>query len=707
MKALLVANIIFSNPALWLGAGGVGVPVVIHLLTRRTTRKIIFPTVQFILRARASQSRLFRLRHLILLIVRTLLILLVLLAFLKPLLYSGITPRAQKTELRKAAVILLDVSASMGSSSGGVTPMSRAKIAAEKVLSQLHETDYANLILMGFTPKLSFGEPSNNYFHLRFDIKNASLTQERPDIDGAIKEALEQLEKFSGAKKEIYFISDFQRSNWAGVQFGVMPGSIQPYFISVGDDTSDNCAITEVSLQPALPTVSEPIQVIAKVSNFGDEPRQMPVQLKISDETKLRKDINIAPHMTRSVSFRIRSRKSGQYECVVSIPEDSLEVDNRRFLTIPVADQIHVLIVSDEDRNDSRAGHRFLMRAINPFSETHRGRASATLINSADLNLPVINKHQLIIFSGVNELPLQTVKHLIDYVRGGGSLVYFHVGGAPAHNLKNFVEASQGDFVMPFKLTGQIDHGYQVKFAALTEANFDHALLRKFKESQDLGNLQFYQYFSTERVRQKGKILLRYDDQNIAMAHKTMGIGSILLCNFSCSLHHSDFAKHTLFVPFIHEIINHLRPQTAGANEYEVGAACSATVRGIAANEPVEFRDPSDRKIDASMEIGQDESVIFFPRSKESGFYRIFVNEQTRGSVAVNVNFLESNPAILTEAQLQELSRLSQSRFLAASGKDQGAIERLLRGKPLWYYCIMGALFLFGVELILIRMWKK
>jgi hypothetical protein len=83
---LILSQIIFGNPALWAGAFALGVPVLIHILTRRTPRRMVFPTLKFLHAAKASQSSLFRIRHWLLLAVRTLLIMLILMAFLKPVL---------------------------------------------------------------------------------------------------------------------------------------------------------------------------------------------------------------------------------------------------------------------------------------------------------------------------------------------------------------------------------------------------------------------------------------------------------------------------------------------------------------------------------------------------------------------------------------------------------------------------------------------
>jgi hypothetical protein len=696
----------FSNPLLWVGSAALVVPLIIHIMTRRTPRNMVFPTLWFIRAAKASQSRLYRLRHLLMLLVRTILILLILFAFLKPILSSRLLPTATDGKTTKAAIILLDASASMGYSQGGVSPFSHAKVAARRILDHYSAKDRINLVLMGTTPYSSFDEPSNNIFFLRKNIQDAALTQEHADIDAAVREAVRQLENLPIGRKEIHIISDFQRSNWSSAKFEVIAPHIELMFVPVGPHKPQNLAITDVGIQPALPTVSEPIQVVCKLANYSATAAPVALQLKFDDGQVLEQRVDLEPHMTASAVFRIRIRRSGSYRGRLSIPDDSLMVDNRRHFVLDVADTVNILMVSDDNADDDDRASRYLNRAINPFLEDRRASAVASLVRSDQLDVFNTSKAQLIILSGINELSQSSAELLLTYLADGGSIVYFHVGGGDAHNLKLLAEASQGDLVLPFKIGGQVDLSAKSGYANLSEANFDHPLLRKFKQSGDLSELRFYRFFKTERVKQKGQILLRYDDGNIAMAQKTVGLGSILLCNFSCSLEHSDIARHTLFVPLIHEMIKSLRPQASSARSFQVGDQCFLTVDSVAKDDPVEFRDPSGKIVNGNIEIGRNEAAVFFPKAQQCGFYSVCVDDEPIGSAAVNVNPLESNLQSLAVADLRDLASGNRGRLHTASG-SLASIDRLMEGKHVWYYFLLAAICLLGLEQILVLIWKR
>ena len=105
-------------------------PLVIHLLNRSFPRHFHFPTVELIRQTLAHRSRLNRWRHWILIALRTLLLLLLLIAFLRPVL-----PRFGGTPAQQAArrvLIVLDHSLSMEHTGDGATSRERAVNEATK-----------------------------------------------------------------------------------------------------------------------------------------------------------------------------------------------------------------------------------------------------------------------------------------------------------------------------------------------------------------------------------------------------------------------------------------------------------------------------------------------------------------------------------------------------------------------------------------------
>ncbi len=698
----VVASVFLSNPALWIGAVALAIPLIIHLLTRRTPRTLVFPTIQFLRAAVARQSRIYQWRHLLLLLVRTVLLLLILGAFLKPVLTQSAGAAARSRRGSRAQMILMDVSASMGYTQAGASPFVQAQTAALRILDNFRPGDRVNLIRMGRLPTGSLTEPSDSLFLLRKDVQAAHVTGERADIGAALAEAVRQLKSVPDLPGQIFLISDFQRSNWSAVDFTLVGPDMELFFIPVGLDLPGNCGLTDVATRPAYPTAGEPVEVICKVANFSPQPRRVPLRLHFTEGEDFTREVSLEPQTTAGVSFSLRFAKSGRHEGTVSIPEDGLALDDRRYFTLNVAEQVNILLVTDEDRGPA-SGSRFLERAIDPFLAARQSSARATVVRSGQLSATDAARAQVIVLAGVQELPRAAAEVLLRYLRDGGSVVYFHVGGADSHNLKLLADLSEKDFVCPFQVTSQVAFAEPGKSGVWAQANFDHPILRKFKEADELRALKFYQYLGTERVPQKGRVLVQYDDGNIAMAETLVGAGTMLLCNFGCSLKQSDIARHTVFVPLVHEIIKGLRPGAGARQSFAVGDQCYLTADAAGKSDAVEFQDPAGKALTGTVDVGQAGMAVFFPAADQCGFYRVRSAGKTIGSVAVNVDPLESNLEALDVAQMKDLAKTRAATAWATVGGST-SIDKALAGEPLWQYCLIGAIVLLCLERVLVLM---
>ena len=155
----------------------------------------------------------------------------ILLAFLRPLLRSG-TLMGNKTGAGPSVVaVVLDASASMQYRSVGHGPFERAKAAVLNVLQSLGEQDRVNLIVAAAAPQPVFPEPSSNLYMLLQDVRNLKPTQERANLNAAIAEAVRQLSAHTIETRELYLVSDVQRSNWADVDLSVIPEHIKTVFV--------------------------------------------------------------------------------------------------------------------------------------------------------------------------------------------------------------------------------------------------------------------------------------------------------------------------------------------------------------------------------------------------------------------------------------------------------------------------------------------
>ena len=99
----------FLAPWFLAGVAAVGLPVWLHLLRKHKTTPLPFSSLMFFERRTQSSIKHRRLRYLVLFTLRTLLILLIVLAFARPFVQQRIPPRTRSNEITVLALSLIHI----------------------------------------------------------------------------------------------------------------------------------------------------------------------------------------------------------------------------------------------------------------------------------------------------------------------------------------------------------------------------------------------------------------------------------------------------------------------------------------------------------------------------------------------------------------------------------------------------------------------
>ncbi len=130
----------FLNPAVLVALVAAAIPVLLHLLNLRKLRTVEFSTLAFLKQLEKSRMRRLKLRQILLLILRTLVIACLVLAFARPAL-RGTSVGGLSTHAKTTAVLILDDSFSMSASDEHGPLLNQAKAASQDALSFLKEGD--------------------------------------------------------------------------------------------------------------------------------------------------------------------------------------------------------------------------------------------------------------------------------------------------------------------------------------------------------------------------------------------------------------------------------------------------------------------------------------------------------------------------------------------------------------------------------------
>jgi hypothetical protein len=101
----------FLNAAFLVGLIAATVPVIIHLLNRRRVRRVQFSSLEFLEEVNRQRMRRINLRRILILVLRTLAVLMLVVAFARPTMRSGFLFSGS---VPKNVIVCLDASYSMG-----------------------------------------------------------------------------------------------------------------------------------------------------------------------------------------------------------------------------------------------------------------------------------------------------------------------------------------------------------------------------------------------------------------------------------------------------------------------------------------------------------------------------------------------------------------------------------------------------------------
>lgn len=192
----------FLHPLALLGLAAAAIPALLHLLQRRTPPELDFPPLRYLAAAERASARRLKLRHLLLLILRTALVVGLVLAAARPL----VPARGGGAHGPTAVVVILDNSASSGAVSEGRQVLDRLRVVAHTALARSGPADRAWLILADGVPR---GGGRNA---LLAAVDSARPDGPRLDLVAAVGRASRLVDAEPLAAREVQVVSDLQRT---------------------------------------------------------------------------------------------------------------------------------------------------------------------------------------------------------------------------------------------------------------------------------------------------------------------------------------------------------------------------------------------------------------------------------------------------------------------------------------------------------------
>jgi hypothetical protein len=656
-------------------------PLILHLLNKGFPRHFKFPSIELIRATMARRSKIHKWRHWILLLLRTAFLLLLLLAFLQPVINRfGSNPAAQTG---RQVLIVLDHSVSMEHKGDGPASRERAVHEAVKLMDSLGAEDTVNILLMEPESGSCFMSFSKDFAAAKRFLGQLKPGYGRADVNLA-NAAAARLIGPTAVRPEIYYLSDFARKKWASANFQMLPPAAKLFFGDVGPAKLDNRAILDARPSQTQVLAGDTVPLEISVGNFSREAFAGRVTVTLDKKFSFDREVSLAPWSEEKVTVPVSVGEPGMHLCEVRLPPDALECDNQFFLTLPVLEKEEVLIVTDapEDRRNSAY---FLKTALNPFAND-AGSLLPRIISSAELSPARLAGVQKIFFTQAGRLAPEACDAAAKFLFRGGGLVWFLDGPADAENLAA-LEKITGANSLPLRLSRRnIATNVTAGAQQIVRGDFKSPYLKLFQGNtrQDLALLEFYDYYQAGATS-AGGVLLEYGDGSPAMASLHHGLGTLLLLNFSAGEFSSNLARQRIFPAWMQDLVKALATSEPPPSSHTVGQTLQTEIwRSEVRHDLIS---PTGAAVTTKRELnGERCSVTFTP--DQLGFYTLGAPRPAY-AFAVNAATDQSDLRQIDKNILPAEFAEHHEAHLVAGGDDY---DELARGRPVFHWFILGAL---------------
>jgi hypothetical protein len=668
----------FTNPWLLAGLVAVGLPVLIHYLTRARPRRVAFPPYKFLLESCAGQQAVHRLRTIILLTLRCLAVLALVLLFARPFLQppgGAANPQAQQR-----VVLILDASLSMRAVQGGIPLFARAKAEAADVLRGLESGQEAAVILVGATSRSLLPALSRNLPALHEGLVKAEPTFEFGDFRAALALA----KRFLGGPGTIYIFSDFQKSNWEGA--GELPAGTICRLRPVTREPINNIALTAARLAPEAPVVGEAAEVVCSVFNCSPRPREETVRLQLGEFTQERR-VTVPAFATAECGFSVTFSQEGTLTGKAWLEPDDLREDNVRYLAVRVHKALQILLLGDAEADDFHSAAFFVSRALAPSPQAAPG-LNIVRRHSQDADRGILETADIFILVAPAVLTGEALEIITRRVQEGARLLSVLDGPTAA----SLIPAA---FNPPYQLLRTV---FSVPGDALVPGP-----RRLFSDADegDWSSARFFRHYQNQVLPGRADdVLLSYPDGSAALTFSSVGKGAAVFANLPLTPDGGEFVGSPMFPATMQELLRTLRKGSEGRAITPGAAWVLETV--AKGEEAVTVTDPEERSLEVQVIASGRTSRLALPPARSPGVYLVRQGGTVVDAEVANVDSRESD----TRPSSLELLKAPQGTAVTVV-RDEEDLLLADKARPLWPQLAAAAAALLALEMVLLSWWRR
>jgi hypothetical protein len=680
----------FLNPAMLFAAIAAVIPLIIHLFSRRKVKVVEFSSLRHLKAMQRRQVRRLKIRQLLLLIIRTLLILAVVLAFARPTSKGG----SAGTHAGVSAVILFDNSASMNRYVADGRLLDLAKKRTEDLLASFGPTDQIALIALGAAGEANSSAGFASAGVAAEQLKRLTQGHRKAAMQDGLEKAVKLLSQATNLNREIYLVTDRQR--YAQPERQVLAGvKATVYFVDLPSSDVDNDGVVALDFGGQLILPGHEFAVSATVHNYGSEVKSDQIaSLFLNGRRVAQTGFAVNPGSDAAVRFTTTVAQTGFYSGYVEIPDDMLLEDNRQYFAFHIPERFNVLVV---DGDPSAA---FMGLALAPSTDDNLlwsvKRVTPELMGEVN-----VDDYHVVVLAGIPALPEGSISQIKNFVRRGKGLFLIYGSKTdPAFANSAFTDISGVKFDSPAPPVVTHAGYYSIK-----SIENNHPIFSIFGFAEDkLPDIKFYSLPSVT-ASPTAHILMRFSGDRPALVESLYGRGKVLTLCGPIGPDYSDMVGRGFFVPFASRTVEYLSSNLSSLDIRlftDDNITRPISVSG-AVTSAVDLLCPDSGIFSISPEENQGGLLVRAEPTDLAGSYSIQYQGREIDRFAVNVNPAECDLTTADPSQFATAIGAEAPKIIAPNANVATAVAGFRLGRELWPIFAWLAVILMAAEMVLGR----
>ncbi len=687
----------FLNTTILLLSALAIIPILIHLFNRQRVKRIQFSSIRYLKSLQKTRMRRLKLKQILLLILRTLIILLLVIAFARPT-TEGSYSAALGSAAQASVVLLVDNSLSMSTETAEGSLFELAKTEALSILEDFQAKDEIAVISFSKNPVIETNGFTTNHTFVRKTLSELEPTRTATNPALAVEAALDLMHESDNLVKEIYIFSDMAGPSWEALSVTSADEyeNLKIYVSRLVKEDYENIKAANIDFGNSLIYPGRPVDISADIINESDRRvDNLLISLYIDKKRISQTDMSISAGSSEKARFNHTFESPGEHEGFIELTDDDLIEDNRVYFTINIPSEIRALSLYENEGDDF-----FVKMAFKPLPESP---SQINVTSEPISNLPTLNlqNYDCIILSASKFLSQANMSQLMNYVKSGGSVMAFI---SDDNNMQALNERIMRP-VFGAAITGQLEVREGQGFYRLSALDFTHPVFSRFGEiSEDyLPEIDFFKIVQI-RPPSQGKVLSSFSTGTPAIIDAQWGSGKILAVMSSASAEDSDLISHPFFVTFMNRAVEYLAYDINRLREnFVTGEPITKTILNINPEKSVEIITPSNNKIYPAYNFSGAELNLTIPPIPSNGISSIAVDQKPVERFAVNFPVDESSGNFLEVDNLKEAAPEYEIIKLPPDGDHAQIIQESRLGKEFSKIFFILALLLLAAEMLLAR----